>query len=84
MKVRLLEACQWVEACGAGLIDILMSIHDSIIWQSEMGHGTTELRAILEDPGDPLWLSTPMPIEIHCGRNWGEVSYPDMYMREAA
>jgi DNA polymerase-1 len=84
MKVRLLDACQWVEACGAGLIDILMSIHDAVIWQAECGHGTTELRALLEDPGDPLFLSTPMPVEIQCGRDWAEASWPDMYLQEAA
>ena len=84
MKVRLLDICRWVEACGAGLIDILMSIHDSVIWQAEYGHGTDQLRALLEDPGDPLFLSTPMPVEIHCGRNWAEASWPQDYMQAEA
>ena len=51
MKVRLLDACKWVEACGAGNIDILMTIHDAVIWQAEAGMGLTELRQILENNG---------------------------------
>ena len=84
MKVRLLEACQWVEACGAGEIDILMTIHDAVIWQAACGAGVTELRAILENPGEPLNLSTPMPVEIHWGRNWAEASWPELIMKAAA
>jgi DNA polymerase-1 len=84
MKVRLLDACRWVEACGAGTIDILMTIHDAVIWQAEGGAGLTELRQILEDPGDPLFLSTPMPVEISAGRNWAEASWPDAHLERAA
>ena len=84
MKVRLLDACKWVEACGAGIIDILMTIHDAVIWQAEGGMGLIELREILENPGDPLYLSTPMPIEISSGRNWAEASWPDFHLAEAA
>ena len=84
MKVRLLDACKWVEANGAGIIDILMTIHDAVIWQAEGGMGITELREILENPGDPLFLSTPMPVEISAGRNWAEASWPDFEMKEAA
>jgi len=84
MKVRLLDACRWVEACGAGLIDILMTIHDAVIWQAEAGMGLTELREILENRGEPLNLSTPMPIEINWGRNWAEASWPELHLKEAA
>ena len=84
MKVRLLEACQWVEACGAGEIDILMTIHDAVIWQAACGVGLTELRDILENNGPPLFLSTPMPIEISAGRNWAEASWPELILKEAA
>ena len=84
MKVRLLEACQWVEACGAGEIDILMSIHDAVIWQAACGAGVTELREILENAGPPLNLSTPMPVEISAGRNWAEASWPELLQQKAA
>src|SRR4051812_3992763 len=84
MKIRLLDACKWVEACGAGLIDILMTIHDAVIWQAEGGMGLVELREILENPGPPLNLSTPMPIEMSWGRNWAEASWPDFHLLEAA
>ncbi len=84
MKIRLLEACQWVEACGADQIDILMTIHDAVIWQAANGAGITELREILENPGEPLNLSTPMPVEIAWGRNWAEASWPELAMRKAA
>ncbi len=84
MKVRLLEACQWVEACGAGQIDILMTIHDAVIWQSACGAGVSELREILENPGPPLNLSTPMPVEISAGRNWAEASWPELILTARA
>jgi DNA polymerase-1 len=84
MKIRLLEACQWVEACGAGEIDILMTIHDAVIWQAACGAGIGELREILENPGPPLNLSTPMPVEISAGRNWAEASWPELVLRAAA
>jgi DNA polymerase I-like protein with 3'-5' exonuclease and polymerase domains len=84
MKVRLLEACQWVEACGAGQIDILMTIHDAVIWQAACGMGLGELRKILENNGAPLFLSTPMPVEVAAGRNWAEASWPELTMRAAA
>jgi len=84
MKVRLLDACKWVEACGAGQIDILMTIHDAVIWQAACGAGISELRDILENNGPPLMLSTPMPIEISAGRNWAEASWPDLTMARAA
>jgi DNA polymerase-1 len=84
MKVRLLEACQWVDACGAGQIDILMTIHDAVIWQAACGAGISELREILENPGEPLNLSTPMPVEISAGRNWAEASWPELTMKAAA
>jgi DNA polymerase-1 len=84
MKVRLLDACKWVEACGAGQIDILMTIHDAVIWQSACGAGISELREILENNGAPLNLSTPMPVEISAGRNWAQASWPMDYLREAA
>ena len=80
MKVRLLDACQWVEACGAGAIDILMTIHDAVIWQAEAGMGLIELRQILENNGAPLHLSTPMPVEIAGGRNWAEASWPEAHL----
>ena len=80
MKVRLLDACKWVEACGAGNIDILMTIHDAVIWQAESGMGLTELRQILENNGAPLHLSTPMPVEIAGGRNWAEASWPETHL----
>ena len=79
MKIRLLDACKWVEACGAGEIDILMTIHDAVIWQSACGAGLIELREILENNGPPLNLSTPMPVEISAGRNWAEASWPDLH-----
>jgi DNA polymerase-1 len=86
MKVRLLDACKWVEACGAGLVDILMTIHDAVIWQAEGGMGLTELENARSSrtPARPLFLSTPMPVEISAGRNWAEASWPDFQMQEAA
>jgi hypothetical protein len=61
-----------------------MTIHDAVIWQSEAGAGVSELRQILENPGDPLFLSTPMPVEIAAGRNWAEASWPELTLRAAA
>ena len=78
MKIRLLEACQWVEACGAGEIDILMTIHDAVIWQAACGAGISELREILENPGPPLNLSDADAGRDQAGRNWAEASWPEL------
>jgi DNA polymerase-1 len=63
MKVRLLDMLEWVEASRVP-VDVLMTIHDAVIWQAECGAGIGEIRQILENNGPPLNLKTPMPVEI--------------------
>lgn len=60
-------------------IQILLTIHDSIIFQARKGklHLVKELIAILEATAqqEPFNLAIPVPFEVGRGDNWGESSY---------
>src|SRR3954470_22529442 len=83
MKVRLLDMLEWVAAAYVP-VDVLMTIHDAVIWQAETGAGLNEIRQLLENNGPPLNLKTPMPVEISCGSNWAEASWPQHKLEQAA
>ena len=73
-KTMLLRACQFAEA--EGNIDILLTIHDSFIWQCEPDAKIKELVRIIEDVQSPPFnLSVPIPVEVTRGANWAEASY---------
>lgn len=60
-------------------IQILLTIHDSIIFQARKGklHLVKELIAILEGTAqqEPFNFAIPVPFEVGRGDNWGESSY---------
>jgi len=81
LKLLLLRACEYADAYPA--IQILMPIHDSLLWQVEKGADTTEFAKVLDDNSElyqvidgqkvPMRLSFPM--ETAFGSNWAECSY---------
>lgn len=74
MKSRLLIACQFAEA--EGNIDILMTIHDSLLFQCERDAKIKELIRLLEDvQTGPFNLLVPIPFEVARGNDWSEASY---------
>lgn len=76
MKTCLLRAFEWEDAYP-DLFQILLSIHDSVIWQRDPGHDITEvvrrMENVVHEPD--FSLSVPIPFEIGSGLNWSEASY---------
>ena len=72
MKLMMLRAFEYCESYPQ--VQLLLSIHDSIMFQSEIGFALTEFQRVLED-NSVLNLRVPMPVEMKLGRNWGEASY---------
>ncbi len=75
-KTCLLRACQYEDAYP-DKIQILLPIHDSIIWQRDPSHDVKEFVGIMENvPHEPQFdLSIPIPFEVGSGNNWAEASY---------
>lgn len=73
MKMALVRACQFAEA--EGKIDILLSIHDSTIFQFLPGAKVTELQKVLDETADLMGITVPIPTDLHIGKNWMEASY---------
>lgn len=76
MKLMMLRAFEYSEANPQ--VQLLMSIHDSLMFQAEEGFDLTDFQACLEDNSE-LNLLVPMPVDLKTGRHWGEASYPGAY-----
>lgn len=76
MKTVILRACEYEDAFP-DYLQMLLSIHDSAIWQRDPGHDVRELTRVIENvPHEPDFnLSVPIPFEIGSGWNWSEASY---------
>lgn len=78
LKTCLLLACEFAEAYE-DVLQILLTIHDSLIWQRDPGRTDLlkELVAILEGvPHLPDFnLLVPIPFEVGSGIHWSEASY---------
>lgn len=75
-KTCLLRACQYEDAYP-DQIQMLLAIHDSVMWQRDPGHSPKELVRIMENvPHEPQFnLSVPIPFEVGSGHHWAEASY---------
>lgn len=78
MKTGLLRACEYAESEGYNGVDILLSIHDSIIFQAEEGSKHPEeikrlLEGVAQEPD--FNIIVPIPVDTGSGRNWSEASY---------
>lgn len=78
IKTCILRACQYEDAYP-DKVQVLLSIHDSIMWQRDPGHSPKDLIAAMEGvPHEPDFnLLVPIPFEVGSGNNWAEVSYGD-------
>ena len=76
IKTMVLRAMQFEEA-NAGWFQMLLTIHDSLMFQAEQRvkelHEFTRLMEDFQTP--PFNFIVPMPVEISMGNNWGEASY---------
>lgn len=80
-KTCMLRANQYEDAYP-DKIQILLGIHDSIMWQRDPGHDLKEFVGILENvPHEPQFNKkikmVPIPFEVGSGLNWGQASYKE-------
>ena len=73
IKLCLLRACEYAEACPE--VQMLLTIHDSVIYNRRIGFDDKELIAALEHVGEELGIDLPMPFEVGAGRSWRDASY---------
>jgi DNA polymerase-1 len=82
IKLLLLRAFEYCEAYPQ--VQVLLSIHDSVVFQRRRGFDLTEFQRVMED-NSVLGLPLPFPMDVKIGRHWGECSYPHLFaMAEAA
>ena len=76
IKTCMLRANQYEDA-HSDQIQMLLSIHDSMMWQRDPTHPSAELIRILENvPHEPDFnLKVPIPFELGSGKDWAEASY---------
>lgn len=73
IKQSLLDADEWCDANPQ--VQILMTIHDSLMWQREVGFDTSELVRILEAVPPKFGVDVPIPYEVGTGYDWATASY---------
>jgi DNA polymerase I-like protein with 3'-5' exonuclease and polymerase domains len=74
LKLSLLRACQY-EDVYPDKVQMLLTIHDSLLWQRDPGHEVAELIGIVEHVADELKLSVPIPFGLGSGPDWARASY---------
>ena len=75
IKTCLLRACEFEEANPQ--VQLLLTIHDSVMWQREIGFDTSELVRVMENVvNEPDFnLGIPIPFEVGTGLDWATASY---------
>lgn len=76
LKLCLLRACQYEDAYPEHL-QLLLTIHDSLLWQRDPGHDVSELIRIIENVANELELTVPIPFGLGSGKDWARASYGD-------
>jgi DNA polymerase I-like protein with 3'-5' exonuclease and polymerase domains len=74
LKLCLLRACQYEDAYP-DKVQILLTIHDSLLWQRDLGHDVEPLIQSIEHVAEELKLSVPIPFGLGSGRDWARASY---------
>jgi DNA polymerase-1 len=76
IKTCMLRANQYEDAYP-DRVQMLLSIHDSVLWQRDPGHPNTELVKALEDVAhEPAFsLKVPIPFDVGSGSDWARASY---------
>ena len=74
IKTCMLRANQYEDAYP-DRIQMLLSIHDSVLWQRRPDHPNTELVAALENVATEFELLVPIPFDVGSGEHWARASY---------
>lgn len=77
IKLCILKANQYEDAYP-DKVQMLLSIHDSVLWQRDPGHSPKELVASMEAVAlNEMRLTVPIPFEVGSAYNWADTSYGD-------
>lgn len=76
IKLCILRANQYEDAYP-DKVQMLLSIHDSAMWQRDPGHRPHELVAAMENVANEMKLTVPIPFEVGSATNWADASYGD-------
>jgi DNA polymerase-1 len=76
LKMCLLRACQYEDAFPDD-VQILLTIHDSLLWQRAEGHDVSELMKSIENVANELGIIVPIPFGLGSGKDWARASYGD-------
>jgi DNA polymerase-1 len=76
IKMCLLHACKYEDAYPDQL-QILLTIHDSLIWQRRPDHDVRDLIRGIENIANEMGLIVPIPFGLGSGNDWARASYGD-------
>jgi DNA polymerase-1 len=76
LKMCLLEACKYEDSYPQD-VNILLTIHDSLLWQRSPDHKPDELIRSIEGVAEKLELNVPIPFGLGSGKDWARASYGD-------
>jgi DNA polymerase-1 len=76
LKMCLLRACQYEDAYPKDL-QVLLTIHDSLLWQRNPDHDAKDLIASIEGVAQEMGLIVPIPFGLGSGYDWARASYGD-------
>jgi len=58
-------------------MQILLSIHDSLMWQRDPAHDPAEMIKAIENVATEMGLIVPIPFGLGSGSDWARASYGD-------
>ena len=73
IKMCILRACQYEDAHPE--VQVLLSIHDSLLWQRDPSHPPTELIKTIENVATEMGVIVPIPFGLGSGPDWARASY---------
>jgi DNA polymerase-1 len=73
IKLCMLRANQYEDAYPD--VQMLLSIHDSLMWQRVPDHPPTELIKIIENVATEMGVIVPIPFGLGSGTDWARASY---------
>lgn len=76
MKTGILRLNQYEDAFPDEF-QMLLSIHDSALFQTEDPKHGREAKRLMEAVAQEFNLMVPIPVDVGWGKNWGEASYTD-------
>lgn len=74
IKMCILRANQYEDA-HPGQVQMLLSIHDSLLWQRTPDHSPVELIKTIENVANEMKLIVPIPFGLGSGSDWARASY---------